>query len=260
MLIFEDLKKYYPESVWQNHPESVLKEYIQYELLESIFKTKDSVNLSFIGGTAIRIIYGSYRFSEDLDFDNFGLSFNDFKKILDLTVKDMSLKGFNVEFRFVEKDAFHCYVKFPSMLYDFGLSSHINEKILIRIDTVKKKKIIDPEPVFLNKFGIYKKILVNPANIILSQKLITALNRKTQKGRDFYDISYLYGFTEPDFDFIKDSLGKNKEIFVKDFLKQCEGLDFKNLAKDVEPFLIDSQSLERVINFKEFIFSKFKQI
>jgi len=80
MLIFEDLKKYYPESVWQNHPESVLKEYIQYELLESIFKTKDSVNLSFIGGTAIRIIYGSYRFSEDLDFGNFGLSFNDFKK------------------------------------------------------------------------------------------------------------------------------------------------------------------------------------
>lgn len=116
--------------------------------MESIFKIKESVNLSFMGGTAIRIIYGSYRFSEDLDFDNFGLSFNDFKKIMDLTVKDMSLKGFNVEFRFVEKDTFHCYIKFPSMFYSFGLSDHINEKILIRIDTIKKKKNIKPESVF----------------------------------------------------------------------------------------------------------------
>ncbi|MDD5013131.1 MAG: nucleotidyl transferase AbiEii/AbiGii toxin family protein [Candidatus Pacebacteria bacterium] len=226
--------------------------------MESIFKIKESVNLSFMGGTAIRIIYGSYRFSEDLDFDNFGLSFNDFKKIMDLTVKDMSLKGFNVEFRFVEKDTFHCYIKFPSMFYSFGLSDHINEKILIRIDTIKKKKNIKPESVFLNKFGIYKKILVNPANVILSQKLIAALNRKTQKGRDFYDISYLYGFTEPNFNFIKDFLNKDKETFIKEFLKQCESLNFKSLAKDVEPFLIDSQSVERVINFKEFIFLKFK--
>lgn len=258
MLIFSDLKKYYPENIWRTHPESILKEYIQCELLDSIFKLEDSASISFMGGTAIRIIYGSHRFSEDLDFDNFGLSFSDFKGIMNLVVKDMYLKGFNVEFRFVEKGAFHCYIKLPNILYSSGLSKHVSEKISIRIDAVRKEKKIKPEPIFLNKFDVYRKILVNPADIILSQKLMTALKRKTQKGRDFYDISYLYGFTEPNFLFIEKCLHTKKELFVDNFLSQCDKLDFKRLASDVEPFLIDRQSVERVVNFKEFIFSKFK--
>lgn len=258
MLTFSDLKKYYPENVWQNHPESVLKEYIQHELLDSIFKIDNSNNISFIGGTAIRIIYGSQRFSEDLDFDNFGLSFEDFKKMMETVVKDMHLKGFNIEFRFIEKDAFHCYIKLPELLYSNELTKHAGEKILIRIDTVRKNKIINPELVILNKFDVYRKILVNSANVILSQKLITALSRKTLKGRDFYDISYLFGFTEPDFDYIEKSLDVKKEVFINNFLKQCEKIDFNSLARDIEPFLIDQQSIERVINFKQFIFSKLK--
>ena len=53
----------------------MLVEYLQYELLDSLFKDAAAAELSFIGGTAIRILHDSPRFSEDLDFDNFGLSF-----------------------------------------------------------------------------------------------------------------------------------------------------------------------------------------
>ena len=52
----------------------MLVEYLQYELLDSLFKNKAVAALSFIGGTSIRILHDSPRFSEDLDFDNFGLS------------------------------------------------------------------------------------------------------------------------------------------------------------------------------------------
>ncbi|MFA5431299.1 MAG: nucleotidyl transferase AbiEii/AbiGii toxin family protein [Candidatus Paceibacterota bacterium] len=258
MLTLSELKKYYSENIYQNHLKGVLVEYVQYELLDSIFKFEQSSKISFMGGTAIRIVYGSSRFSEDLDFDNFGLSFAEFEDLLKLVIKDMRLKGFEIEFRFVEKGAFHCYIKFPKILIQNGLTSHENEKILVRIDTVKKEKLFDPIPFFINKFDIYKKILVNPSNIVLSQKLIAATNRKVAKGRDFYDISYLYGFTVPDFEYIEKYLGKNQESFIGDLLKQCDKLDFNSLARDVEPFLVDSSSTGRVIKFKDFIFTKLK--
>jgi predicted nucleotidyltransferase component of viral defense system len=258
MLTLPELKKYYPENIYQNHLKGILVEYVQCELLDSIFKFEQSSKISFMGGTAIRIIYGSSRFSEDLDFDNFGLSFEDFKGLLESVVRDMQLKGFGIEFRFVEKGAFHCYIKFPKILNQSGLTNHENEKILVRIDTVKKERLFDPVPFFINKFDLYRKILVNPSDIVLSQKLIAATNRKVAKGRDFYDISYLYGFTVPNFEYIEKYLGEGQRSFIDNLLEECDKLDFNSLTRDVEPFLIDNASTERVTNFKDFIFSKLK--
>ena len=191
MLTLEQIKKHTGEDIFQRSPKAALIEYLQYEILDSLFKQKNSEKLSFIGGTSIKIVYQSQRFSEDLDFDNFGLNFEEFKKLLDNTTRDMSLKGFELEFRFVEKMAFHCYIKFPNILFLNKLSPNDDEKLLIRIDTVEKDKGITPETYILNKFGVYRKILVNPINTILSQKILAILERKREKGRDFYDVSYL---------------------------------------------------------------------
>lgn len=159
MLTLEQIKKYYSQNE-QIKPRSTLVEYIQYELLESIYKQKESKHLSFMGGTAIRICYNSNRFSEDLDFDNFGLDFDEFKDMLDKVVKDMELKGFEVEFRFVKKAAFHCYVKFPEILYEENLTPHEEEKILVRIDTVKKSKYFNPDNYLLDNLDVFEEILV----------------------------------------------------------------------------------------------------
>jgi len=67
MLTFDQIKKVYPEEVLIKNPRAVLVEYLQHEILDSIYKQPGSENLSFIGGTAIRIVYESKRFSEDLD-------------------------------------------------------------------------------------------------------------------------------------------------------------------------------------------------
>ena len=171
MLTLKQIKKYVGEKTFERSPKAALVEYLQYEILDSLFKQKNSEKLSFIGGTAIRIVYHSQRFSEDLDFDNFGLKFTDFKKLLDETTKDMKLKGFELEFRFVEKMAFHCYIKFPNILYTNNLSQNDDEKILIRIDTVEKEKNVTPKTYILNNYGIYRKILVNSIDTILSQKI-----------------------------------------------------------------------------------------
>ena len=198
MLTLEEIKKEYNKIIFERSPRSALVEYLQYEMLDSIFKQKGSAKLSFIGGTAIRIVYGGNRFSEDLDFDNFGLSFADFQKVLKISVEDMRNKGFEVEIRFVEKKAYHAYVKFLDLLFENDLSKHIDEKILVRVDAVRKKKIIQPKIFVLDGFSVYKKILVNPMTVILSQKIIAILERKRTKGRDFFDVSFLLSRVSPD--------------------------------------------------------------
>ncbi|MEI6587714.1 MAG: nucleotidyl transferase AbiEii/AbiGii toxin family protein [Candidatus Moraniibacteriota bacterium] len=252
MLTLDQLKKYYSD-IKNASPKSILVEYLQYEILDSIYKQKKSAQLSFIGGTAIRIVHGGNRFSEDLDFDNFGLSFEEFQELMWEVIEDMRLKGFVMEIRLVEKGAYHCYIKFPHILQESKIDSEVSEKILVRIDTVKKEKLFNPEAHTLNKFDIYRTILINPISIVLAQKLMAILGRKREKGRDFYDVSYLYGKAQPDFSYIEKTLSLSKNEFIEKLLARCQDLDFTYLAKDVEPFLIEPAQSSRVVEFGEFI-------
>jgi predicted nucleotidyltransferase component of viral defense system len=252
MLTFEQLRKYYEENTGASS-KSMLVEYVQHELLDSLFKQEKSRYLSFIGGTAIRIVYGGSRFSEDLNFDNFGLSFDEFHALAESVAADMRRKGFAVEWRTIEKGAYHCYVRFPHILQEAKIDSDAEEKILVRIDTMVKKKIFTPTTHMVNRFDVYRNILVNPVSIILSQKLMAILGRKREKGRDFFDVSYLYGMTRPDFGYIEETTGMNETEFSGKILARCEALDFSLLAKDVEPFLMYPDQSVRVIGFKEFI-------
>lgn len=253
MLTLEQVKKYAGEEVFNRNPKAVLVEYLQYEILDSLFKQKNSEKLSFIGGTSIRIVYQGQRFSEDLDFDNFGLSFRDFKKLLDETAVDMKIKGFELEFRFVEKMAFHCYVKFPKILFSNKLSSHIDEKILIRIDAVKKEKSVKTEIYILNNFGVYRKILVNPIGVILSQKILAILERKREKGRDLYDVSYLLGITDPDYEYFKKKKRWTQGEVKTRLIERIETFKIKELSDEVLPLLLKPEEKDRVLTFKEYI-------
>jgi len=62
--ILEKLARQYQTSVFPN----VIREYFQHLFLSELYRLPESERLLFKGGTALRIIYGSPRFSEDLDF------------------------------------------------------------------------------------------------------------------------------------------------------------------------------------------------
>ena len=77
MLSIEEIKKQYPSDI-HKFERGLLREYLQFLILEIIFSSNISTKLSFLGGTCLRIVHGIKRFSEDLDFDNKELSSKEF--------------------------------------------------------------------------------------------------------------------------------------------------------------------------------------
>ena len=71
MLHLEQIASYYPE-VLKPFSRNLVVEYLQYKILEIIYDSDAGEKLWFMGGTAARIAYGNFRFSEDLDFDDRG--------------------------------------------------------------------------------------------------------------------------------------------------------------------------------------------
>jgi predicted nucleotidyltransferase component of viral defense system len=252
MLDLQQIKKEYPEPL-QGFERAIVREYLQYKILQAIFESTQASQLAFLGGTALRIVYDNSRFSEDIDLDNFGLSWQVFGELIQKVKLFLEQEGFLVETRMIAKDAFHCDVRFPQLLYTLGLSPHQQEKILIQLDTIAQGYTYTPDVKMLNKFDVFSETRVTPLNVLLSQKIYTAVNRKRPKGRDFYDIIFLLSKTKPDFGFINQKMGiTSPESLRRELLLKIEAFDFEALAGDVAPFLISQEQAKRVAKFREY--------
>lgn len=252
MLEFEQIKDQYPQNL-QRFERSILREYLQYKILQAIFDSKHASKLSFLGGTALRIVYGNTRFSEDIDLDNFGLSWKAFEEVISKVRRFLSLEGFEVEVKNVRKGAYRCYLRFPELLYDQGLSPLPDEKILIQVDTTSQGYNYQPEIYLLNKFDVFTEIRVTPLDVLLSQKIYTAVNRNRPKGRDFYDITFLASRTKPNYGFLQQKIGIDTDQQLREEVKsRIANFDFIALADDVAPFLINQNEIKRVEKFPEF--------
>src|SRR6056297_357535 len=255
MIGINEIRKHYPNIT--GHDRNVLKEYLQYKILEIIFGQKISSKLAFLGGTAIKICHGSSRFSEDLDFDNFDLSDEEFGALVEKVREELSLLGYDVEIKNVFKGAFRCYIRVPKILFDNNLSPLEDEKVVIQIDTAPHNFRYEPDKILLQKFDVYTNIFATPKDILLSQKAEIIINRKRAKGRDFYDFSYLMGVADFNWEYLDHKIGvKNKEELKKKLFKRLDDINPEDLTKDVEPFLLKSKDKERILTFREYIEQK----
>lgn len=253
MLTLKEIEKQYPENL-RPFKRNILREYLQYKILEIIFNSSFANKLSFLGGTALRIVHGNARFSEDLDFDNFGLSEKEFEELTEEVKNGMQKLGFAVEIRNVFKGAFRCYLKIPKILLDNELSLMPDEKILIQIDTAPHDFQYKPDKVIINKFDVFTQIFVTPLDILLSQKIYTIFNRKRAKGRDFFDTIFLFGLAKPNYDYLKLKIGVDNWLDTKEkLLLELKKMDLELLAKDVEPFLFNPSDSKKVMLFSEYL-------
>lgn len=253
MISLEAISSFYSgkEVLFKRH---ILREYLQFRILSVVFSSKYADKLCFIGGTAIRIAHGTRRFSEDIDLDNFGLRLDEFGEISDLIVEMFSDEGYSVEIKIVSRNAFRCYFRFPGLLFDLDLSGYESEKILIQLDTEEQFIPYTPDDFLLNKFDVFQRIKIAPPGVLLSQKLWAILNRKTLKGRDFYDATYLFSKTVPDFNYLNEKAGiSNTHELRSRLLTRCQSLDTGTLKEDLLPFLVEPREVIRVDAFTDLI-------
>jgi predicted nucleotidyltransferase component of viral defense system len=252
MLDFEQVKAQYPQPL-QQYERGILREYLQYKILQGIFEGQYASEVAFMGGTALRIIYGNTRFSEDIDLDNLGLNWDQFDDLVETVDRFLNLEGFETEVRKVEKAAYHCTIRFPAILYENGISPLQDEKIRIQIDSFAQGYDYQPDIRILNKFDVFTEARVTPLAVLLSQKIYAAANRKRPKGRDFYDITFLLGLTRPDYGYLAQKMGIGTSGQLRErLMRVMDDYDFEALAQDVAPFSIRKEDEKRVLLFRSF--------
>lgn len=253
MLDIRQIESFYPENL-RFFKKNLLREYLQYKILEAIFSSEFGNFLNFMGGTAIHVLHGNTRFSEDLDFDNLGLDFGKFEKLVSFVKNKLSREGYVIETKNVSKGAYTAHLKMPRLLYDSGLSNHEEEVLLIKVDAEPQKFKYKATKNIINKFDVFTRISAVPIDILLSQKIYTIFKRKRPMGRDFYDAIFLFGKTRSNLGYLRTKLGvKNKDDLKDRLLRRCSNLNFKQLAQDVEPFLFHPDDSKKVLLFPDYI-------
>ena len=125
-MLFDLIKDFVNQKKQASWPEYVIKnaikEYLQFPVLAFIYSKKEYQDFIFMGGSALRIIHGLPRLSEDLDFD---LPLDTYHN-LDLNVLGEEIKKYfrdqfllNISFRVQGK--IRLYLKFQ-ILKDLGLA------------------------------------------------------------------------------------------------------------------------------------------
>ena len=182
----EKLSRQYQVGVFPN----IAREYFQHVFLGELYKLSNAEKLLFKGGTALRIIYGSPRFSEDLDFSLFGVDQSEVKSFVEElfvhVLAEMERAGIKVELGnkigatsggYFGVATFRMF-EYPPISVEINVSSRNGKAVVGEIDSVA------------NNFVPTYTIIHLPQQELIEEKVFRALLER-KKPRDFYDLYFM---------------------------------------------------------------------
>lgn len=243
---------------------NAIREILQEVALLGLWRGKFFDKAAFYGGTALRILYGLDRFSEDIDFSLLEpLDTFDITGYASFLQKECEAFGFNVRFEETEKS-------FQSPVKSAFLKANTRKQLLV-IETaediiraipkgklLKIKLEVDTDPP--SGFNTETRYLLSPIPFavraltlpdLFAGKMHAILCRRWKtrtKGRDWYDLVW-YAANHPQLHLFhleqrmrqtNDWEGEkplNKEIFISLLVKTINNLDIVSARKEVEPFV-----------------------
>lgn len=247
-----------------------VQEILQEIALLGLWRSKFFEHAAFYGGTALRILYGLDRFSEDLDFSLLRTNKKfQLQKYLTALEKEVLAFGFNVTIHQKNKS-------FPSPIQSAFLKTETSGALLvIRSDNLISRKVppgqllkikievdTDPPPGFETE----TKYLLHPISFgirtytlpdLFAGKMHAILCRQWNnrvKGRDWYDLVwYIAHYPQLHLDHLEKRMRQSGHWLQKgrlgkkdlaDLLQNAiETLDVEQAKKDVAPFIYDADSL-----------------
>ncbi len=233
-----------------------LAEFIQHLILQSLFRHGGFKNLTFTGGTALRLLYHTPRYSEDLDFsltDKMGFEFSSLLKKIQ---KDLSSQQFPGEMKwYEEKTVAKATLKFAGLLKDFGISPLKDQKVMVKLEVDCRPPDGGAKEIVLVPTPVSYQVTVFDLPSLFATKLHAVFFRSYAKGRDYYDLLWYLGKrVKPNFPLlnraIAQSQGEGHEIHENDFAKKLiahlEKVNFEKIRGDLSRFLIRPEELQFV--------------
>ena len=253
---------------------NALKEVFQEIALLGLYQGGFFEKAAFYGGTALRILHGLPRFSEDLDFtlleknSNFNL-----EKYFDSIIDEFEALGIKIEIAKKEKKDFasdiaSAFLKNGTAIHTLKIEANNVENILNGVHSGKKLKIkfeVDINPPL--KFQTESKTLLLPKtfNVITmtlpnlyAGKMHAVLCRKWAsrvKGRDWYDFEWYVKRNTPlnlihlqermlESGDLDKNINLDEKLFKEFMYKRIDELDINGAIKEVSPFIIDKSGFE----------------
>lgn len=249
---------------------NALKEIFQEIALLGLWRAKFYEKAAFYGGTALRILYGLDRFSEDLDFTLLKTD-----KDFDLTpynqavADELSSFGFQVSVEVknknIESTIESAFIKATTkkQLIVIEVAPEITSRIH-RMNTIKIKMEVDINPPGNCETEVKNILLPIPFSVktltqpdLFSGKVHAILCRPWQKrvkGRDWYDLVWYVARNIPvNLNHLRDRLiqsgawEKKKKFSINDLSMLLEDkinqTDFENAKSDILPFISDKAAV-----------------
>jgi len=237
--------------VWRT---SILREYLQLKTLQYIYGTTYGASLMFMGGTAIHLFTGSPRFSEDLDFDNRGVSASGFRTLAGDVTRRFALEDVVCDVVVKDGHGMTAVLRFTDMLQRWDLTGHRDSVLRIKVDTQPQDFDVVPDRRILSRLDVFVPVLMTPVPVLLAQKFTALLRRPRTMARDLYDISWLLGQAKPDFVYLEAKAGIPDAAHLRQVvLDKLATLDIAVLRTDVLPFLPSPGEADRITLFADLI-------
>lgn len=226
---------------------TIFREYLQVFFLSELYSAKQSKDIFFKGGTALHLIYGASRFSEDLDFT--------------VELKEEIFLNFIWELFSAasKKEAIEFKEKKSIAGKKFLLTAVpiiLPHKTFINLDFSFREKVLRPEKSIIETdYPVLFTSYVHhfSKDEIFAEKIRALLTRA--KGRDLYDLWYLMTQgARIDKDLVKEKLRYYhlENIRKHKILERVEQFSKKDFVLDIRPF-IPVNERDRLRDFFDYI-------
>ncbi|KUK79049.1 MAG: hypothetical protein XD95_0642 [Microgenomates bacterium 39_7] len=211
---------------------SIYREYLQSAALTQLFSLENSNQLIFKGGTALRLIYQSPRFSEDLDF-NSNTSLSKTKLLIKQLSKQLQLQIPNLYFKFIPSVAgLTAKLYLPLKISSQDLTVKLDFSFREKLHSFNKTTLQTSFPI--QSFSL---IQVMSKEEILAEKIGAILSR--DQVRDIYDLWWLLSSDT----FWDDNLISSKltnldlKVELSSLIEKINSLSTDNFSKRLSKFL-----------------------
>jgi predicted nucleotidyltransferase component of viral defense system len=229
---------------------NLAREYLQLYLLRVLHELGTTVDLAFVGGTALRVLHRIPRFSEDLDFSLEPAAKRprlDPARLFDRIGRALSDAGYDLAVKAKsERTVAHAFFRFRGIPREVGWSRDPEQALSVKLEIdLRPPRGAAVETTLVHRFF---PVSVRHYDLpsLFAGKLHAILARRWAKGRDWFDLVwYLTEHTglEPNLELLQNALAQTghaalqRDDWRRAVVDHLDALAWKAVLADLRPFV-----------------------